>query len=296
MAALKIPEISGRQRWLLCSLYLAIVGIALLYYRFPEERFRRYLVAELSRRIPDVRITIGRVRPLLPPGLVCHHVTIYHRQAVMVENVGVSVYPNWSSWLGSSSKTRFELRVGDGVVDGTVRLVKENGIVDYGVTAQLEAIAIGEIAALKTIINRPVQGTLSGQVAVRQENQTTEGQAQLTLTDGVAGVNIPGVDVQTLEWEALKAELKLKGAKLEIQRGSLSGNQISGQINGTILIRTPWETSRLRLQAAITPKPALMAQLKQSQWGPLLSQMPSPSQGVKVRLRGTVNKPSVSLK
>lgn len=296
MTALKIPEIGARQRWLLYILYLAGVCIALLYFRFPTETFRRYLIAELSRRSPGMHMTVGQVRPLLPPGLACYNVTMYHHQEVMADNVDVLIHPHWSSWLGLSPKARFSMRLVDGKVDGTVRLGDQNGLADYRVVAQLEAIAIEEIAAAKTMLKSPVNGRLSGQVTVRQENQTTEVQAHLIIANVKVGINIPGVDVQTLEWETIKMELQLKGDKLELQRCSFSGHQSAGQISGTILIRTPWEASRLRLQATISPKPALMAQLKQTAWGPLLSQMPSTSQGVAVHLRGTVGKPSVSLK
>jgi type II secretion system protein N len=296
VTALKFPELSARQRWFLFILYLAIVCIALLYYRFPSERFRHSLISELNRQIPGVQVMISQVRPLLPPGLGCFGCAIHHRQVVMAENLSVSIYPHWSSWLGLSRKARFILRAGNGTVDGLIRLAGENGSSGYEMEAQLDSIALKDIAAVEAILKRSARGILNGQVTVRRENQTTKAQARLTLAQGMVGIEIPGVDLQNLEWETFNAELQFDGAKLEIQRGRLSGNQISGQVNGSIMIRTPWEESRLKLQTTVIPQPTLMARLKQSQWGSLLSQMPSTSQGVAVSLRGTVKKPSVSLK
>ena len=188
MAALKFPEVNIRQRRLLCIVYLVVVCVALLYWRFPTERVRSHLVSELNRRFPDIHITMGQINPVLPPGLNCHDVTIYYLQKVLAQDVDITVYPHWSFWLGLSSKARFDARAFGGEIDGTVHLKEKNSSADYEMVAQLNAIAIEKIAAVESIIKRPVQGILNGNITARQENLVKQLQSAKSKTQALSAI------------------------------------------------------------------------------------------------------------
>ena len=296
MVSFKTPHIGPKQRWLLLALYILGIAIVFLYYLFPTDTFGRYLTTELNRLSPEVRMTIGRTKPIFPPGVGCFDVTIYHRQEVLASNAIIAVHPHWSSLLGLSKKARFSANLLGGQLEGTFRLQAVDDPSEFEVAAQFSGIAVEKIQAAQSLIKRSVQGKLNGQMVAKRKNRFSETYAQLTLLDAKVGIAIPGVDITNLIFDKLKADLLLKGSKLEVQRCDFSGNQINGKVTGTIMVREPLGNSRLRLRATFKAAPAIIAQLEQTTWGPLLAQLQSQPEGLSVRLRGSINLPSVSLR
>ena len=64
--------------WFAYSFYIFVLGAFFVYILFPAEVVSRYIVARATAVYPDVRLTIGDVSPILPPGLKLQRVTIGH--------------------------------------------------------------------------------------------------------------------------------------------------------------------------------------------------------------------------
>ena len=58
-----------KKKWFLYSLYAVVLATFFVYYLFPTERLKMFVIAQVGRINPALRVTVEKAGLMLPPGV-----------------------------------------------------------------------------------------------------------------------------------------------------------------------------------------------------------------------------------
>jgi len=273
---------------------LAAVGLC-LYILFPGELFRKHITARSAHLLAPYRVEVAQVKPAFPPGLQLQGVTLRHNQRELLQIASARVSPVYTA-LFSPGHT-FEARAahwgGNLHSRLNVAVIQDQAIITASTT--LTAVALEAIPELARISGRTLTGRLSGNVLWESSQPTEAVTADLTVFDGQVGLLIPWIDIKRVDFQRIDTALALNRQHLLVKRCVFVGEQISGDLSGSIQLRTPLGESLLTLTGTIRLHPDFFHQL-QSKLPEGLVSAENQTGGYRVRFGGTLDKPMFSLK
>ncbi|MEJ2637991.1 MAG: type II secretion system protein GspN, partial [Desulfosarcinaceae bacterium] len=146
--------------------YIAFTGfmvVVFLYLLFPKDTLRAYIQDQIQQNLPDVSVEIGQVSPAFPPGLKLADILWEHEDMPLVTARRATIRPALLKLLGSEKVINFNLETSQGRIDGRgiLRTGKQG---EVSVDADIDQIALQEIAALRAIPDYIISGLLSGTI------------------------------------------------------------------------------------------------------------------------------------
>ncbi|MDJ0623110.1 MAG: type II secretion system protein GspN [Desulfocapsaceae bacterium] len=277
--------------WILVGLYGGILLIALLYLRFPVEKFRQYCEYLVEKTLPGVNCDIARVSYDFPLGL--HFMKMQIRDAddaLLLEDSRFSMAPAWGSLTntyavesqafgGSHSAL---LSVNDG----------EDGIAFNEL--QIDNLAIEKIPAFAAM-DRPITGILSGNgtaLLSRRELRTTRIEGKFLLADGSYELSRPLFLMSNIELPQTTFRLFFSEGVAQLSEGKLRTPKVDGDFQGSFTIAESLVASRLNVTGNLTPKAPLFPDSKQLQAVVSGVQRRYRSEELPFKLGGTLGRPS----
>jgi type II secretion system protein N len=266
------------KKWLLYSIYIIAVTGFFLYYLFPSEEVKKYAEFKISNTNPDMRVSIGKIKPVFPPGLGFYTVKLFREDNQLVEIEKLKTAPRLLSVFGAETLLSFSGDLYAGELKGSAAFAKDeddfilpkNGIRQIKIDANLSRIHIKDIHAVKNLPDYTVSGILGGNILYDTgEDAANRAVAKIAVSDCNIGLPESGVkgnlalllgNVSELNFSNIDADITIdKDNKLEIKQCILKGSQLNGEIAGTIDLRKPFKKSALNLTVTIKPHPSFIA-------------------------------------
>ncbi len=281
------------KKWLLYSLYIVSVTAFFIYYLFPSEQIKKYVIFKFANANPGFGLKIDRIKPAFPPGLKFYTVSIFQNDKLMFEAEDIKVMPAILSFFGSETVFSFKSRTCQGIISGKAALPKLAGdkkpnSKSVNIAADLSGIQIKDIKAIQ---NAPYYKSLSGTADGTVTSDTLSGiSAKLALKDCVVGLSTPLFSLGNLTFKTVDADMTMdSNKKIQIKQLDVKGTQASGTVSGSVEMKSPPGKSMLNLTGTIKPHPELIAAL-----GPaaLIFKTGTGEKGLPFKIGGTLESPS----
>ena len=275
---------------ILFGAYIIIVTLFFLYYLFPSESLRDYCAYRLSQISPDTRINIKDVKLAFPPGFRLSHVDFYHFEQTIGSIDHIKIKPNLLSFIGQDTSWSYSGKAYTGKFSGTAEIASNSPTHRVLIDTTFSGIQLKDIAAIRRVIDYQISGMLDGKLAYKTDSRNQTLRGNLRLSDCKVDLNIPLLNLESLTFKDVTADLLMDNHTLTIQRCRAQGNQMDASISGTII------TSQgiLDLNGSLNPQHALLAKLKNSFAVNLFKAGKSDDQGFAFKIRGTLEAPEFS--
>lgn len=278
------------------AIYIILITCVLLYYLFPSDMIKKNLAYRVSRANPDFSIVTGQAVPVLPPGLKLQDVTLKRFHNALFDIQEIKIKPELRSFFKSETSYTFTGRTGGGSFDGNAVHPNKKSTGLPRININFNEIQIREIPGLQNFSQYKTTGLLSGKIALdKSRGPLVNAKADLNLANAIVTFPTPVLDLESLSFQYVEGKITISGRRMQVKECTFNGPQLDGTIAGNILLKTPFEKSTLRLTGSIQPHPNFIAGLGQGVANMLLPQLKSSKDGLKFKIRGTLEKPKFSL-
>ena len=276
-------------------LFAVCALVFFLFQLFPEKEVADYIGGQIETRYPGSQMEIETVQPLFPVGACLNAVTLFRQQAPLVNITEVRFRPS----LWQLLRLRREIKYA-----GTAYYGGFFGEVDFdnswrrpiSLTLTLSELLIQD-AVLKGVEGEPeLSGTLNGNcIYTAGDKKGGHITAKLVLTE--ASLVLPlFVDVMdVLTFTSVETEITLQHHTLNINKSLFQGPQIEGTATGSVQLGIPVNRSRLNIELEIRIQPEYQESLNQMMPVTFFQTRPSDNAQLKIKVFGTLDKPSFSL-
>jgi type II secretion system protein N len=283
------------KKTLLYAAYIIGITVIFLYYLFPSEAVRDYVVYKMTRGNPDVSVTIDRVSPVLPPGIKLHDVGIAHGNRAIVDLDSVKITPGLLSVFSSKKTARFKGRVNGGTVNGWAEVDSRKNQQAEKIEGTISGIQVQGIAALKHLDAYKISGNLGGDFTIGATGSRRSMTGKLTLSECRIDFDQPIIGLSSLRFQNINADLVLNKGTLAIKKFSARGNDLNVDISGTIALNRSGRGNTLNLNGSVTPHHGFLAKIGNNIPAGLLHQKKAGKTTISFRIGGTLEAPDFRL-
>jgi type II secretion system protein N len=287
-------------KWLLWGLYGAALVLFFIYYLFPSDALREYAAANIKSRNPDLNLRTKRISPAFPPGVTIYGADLLNKDQVWIETDHVRIHPQIMSLFGKDKRFSFKGAAWKGTFNGQATIStpasdKEDAL---EADAVLSGIRVEQIKALAEMSGKKIaSGILAGNISFRRKKTGESFESKIAISGLGIDIVTPIIKLPTITFKSADAEIFSADMKtIDLRQCNLKGEQANGNITGTITVQTPFEKSLIDLKADITPNPSFMAGLSKSVPAASFLLNNKKSGIVSLKIGGTIEQPSFSLK
>jgi len=283
------------KRTLQYTAYIIGITVFFLYWLFPSDAIRDFVVYKMTQVNPGISVTIDRVSPVLPPGIKLHSVGIAHGNRALVDLDSVKITPGLLSFFSNKKTARFKGRLNDGTVNGWAEIDSRNDQRAEKIEGTLSGIQVQTIPALKHLTAYKISGNLSGEFMIGGTGSNRSMTGKLTLSDCRIDFDQPLIGQSSLGFKNINADLVLNQGALVIKKFSAQGNQLNADILGTISLNRGGSQNALNLNGSVTPHHGFLAKFENSIPASLLRQTKAGQPTISFKIGGTVEAPDFKL-
>lgn len=271
------------------AVYVIAATLFFLYALFPSEALTAYLSHRLSGGRPDVTVSIDRIEPVLPPGLRLEPVRYSHTGRPLFELSQLSVRPELMSLIGRGTVYRFEGRAYGGRVAGEAGPFDPETGMAQGLEAGLSAIRIEQIPALASLVTQKLAGLLEGRLTISEPGLL---EADLSVAGARVQLNKPLIGLRAVNFDVIEAVLTFDGNRISLERCTLKGTEMDGEITGSIRLDTRAAAADLDLIGTLRPHHAFLAKIENK----LAAGMLRGKDALGFSLTGPISAPAISFR
>ena len=279
-------------------LYAAyIVGITLffLWYLFPSDMLKGYLAYRLSQANPDVKVTIDRISPVLPPGIKMHEVDIAHRNMAAIELKSLKVMPGLGSLFSDTIAINFSGHLYEGTLRGRAEIRDPEGG-GIKVNGKIADVQLQQISALQQWSDHEISGGLGGDFIYAAGSANPKLSGNLTMSACRLELATAIFNQNRFEFKNIDADLVLQNRNLVINGFSATGSQLDLKIAGKIkLDASARAKNALNLTGTVTPHHVFLAKIEKDLPVNLLRNQKSGQTAIKFKIDGSLEEPGFSL-
>jgi type II secretion system protein N len=287
---MKISKIS-----LLYTVYIIAITGFFLYYLFPSDTLKTYLVYRLSQGNPDITVTIDHVTPVIPPGINLHDVGIIHQNKALVDLDNLKIMPGILSLFSAKSTVNFKGRVNAGTFSGRAEIDDNSGRLAVKGDGRISDIQVQGIPALQRLPADKIAGVLSGNFTYTAAGPDRSLEGKLTLSQFRIELKKAVFNLKSLGFRDINADLMLKNDTLTIKNTTARGNQLDADLTGTIELTGENGENALDLTVSVTPHHLLLAKIEKSLPMDFLRKQKAGNAAISFNIDGTLDEPGFSL-
>ena len=275
------------------AVYIIGAALVFLYILFPSERAKGYVANQIQQVHPNLTLEIGRLKLEFPPSLRLYDVSVYHsgRRIADLENLKIS--PNIISLFLATTHISFKGNGYGGQFKGDVDIIKKADDREIIIHADLAGIQVNQLEALQAFTTHRLSGILDGTVTLTTQVPQPALAGDLILTDGTIELSPPLLSQRELTFDSIEAQLIFNGRSLTIEHCELMGNQLDGEVAGSIRFGHHSSGKILDLAGNVRPHADLLARLG-NQVPKLLENQNLQTQGVPFKIEGPMESPTYS--
>ena len=289
---------ASRQRLLghvlLYTLYGLVVFFVLLYLTFPYDLLRQRLVASFAQN--DVRLTVSRLHPDFPPGVVLHNVglvaDLVTLPGAMLQTSTLHVRPVWPSLLAGTPHARLEATLYEGQWLGEIRSQATDTAQVWEIQGRFDDLQLERHPWLRHENAALVRGRLAGDIVLtlHDTGQMQQGTLNLRSQPVVFGGQGSRLPLQReITCDTLQSQLKMTQTQLQIVSFLCKGDDLTIQARGTVNWQRPFQETGLNLQLQIRSETAYKQELDLI--GSLIRRRPDRRGMLSFSIRGTMRQP-----
>lgn len=224
------PLISGTR--ILYLLYAVALFSALLYLRFPVDKFARYLEVQLTSVLPTIRITAGECTLGFPPSLRLDTFKVVTRddKTEIAALVNVELRPDWRT-MGVEWLLRGELY--GGTLEGRLALFSPPGNLTFR-QIELKNLSLEQAPVVRAVLQRTVSGALHFSGEFTESGERTLFQGEVSVDDGSFELQRPFLALKQVEMTNLEFSLTTQEGRTQIKKGMLRGAALSTSFSGDL--------------------------------------------------------------
>ncbi|MGD9082128.1 MAG: type II secretion system protein GspN [Desulfobacterales bacterium] len=272
--------------------FLFIIGATafFIYFLFPSDKIKSFITVHVNKTYPGINIAVDHVKPAFPPGLRLYDVKFYHTHDPLFRMEQIKIAPGLLSLFRSKINFSFKARAYTGTLEGRGELTKNRP--EVMIDGKLSGIRIKEISAVKDVLGRNISGVLDGDFTYRNKNEFGNNlKAELIISNGQIELLTPLLQLESLTFKKITADLAIKNMNLNIKKCRINGDQMDGSISGSIILKNTPGQSYLKLSGTIKPHPLFTEKLGNDLPTNLLPKKIFGKNGIHIRIYGTLDNP-----
>jgi type II secretion system protein N len=271
-------------------------AVGFLYYLFPSETFKRLIATGISAANPNLTISIEKVRPVLPPGIVLKEVNLEYGKVALIDATDAKLIPLPWTLFKNRKTVSFKVATSQGKIEGQAFFLSTN-TQSLDLNAALSGIQLDQVAALKDLADFGISGELNGTIAVNgEQNSEKKARAVLDISQCIVDLDNPLFGLHKLSFTRIEAELTAQASRILINKCDLKGEEVDGRVSGTLQLQEPYEKTLLNLSGVLKPHPELIAKIKQTIPVDLFAGKNIQRTGLPFKVTGTIENPGFSLR
>jgi len=290
-------DMKGINRGLLYVAYTLIAIGGFLYFLFPSETFKGAVSAYLLKRFPDYQVQIARLTPVLPPGLGFESISVLQGEQLYAQLDRLRLTPSWTTLFSPRKVINLRGVAYQGSLRGQINVNEDEKGTQADLGLKLTDLQLGAMANLQEKLGKALNGRLSGDVEIdegRGSNRSIKG--RLDASDVRFALANPIININEILLNMVKAEFAVNKKVFSVKRLEATGGQVEGNLTGTIMLRKPFEKSRINLRGSFLPQEVLLASFQGLLPGNLFQQRQTTDKGMPIRIYGTIEKPRFSFR
>ena len=285
---------NNTRKWLPYFLFILGLTAFFIYFLFPSDKMKKFITVQVNKTYPGITISVDRVKPAFPPGLRLYDVNFYHTHDSLFRMEQIKIAPGLLSLFRSKIIFFFNASAYTGILEGRGELTKNRP--EIMVDGKLSGIQIKEISAIKNIMGRNLSGVLDGNFTYRNKKESgNDLKAQLIISNGQLELLTPLLQLESLAFKKITAELAMKNMNLNIKKCIITGDQMDGSISGSVILKNTPGQRYLKLSGTIQPHPLFTEKLGNDLPANLLPKKIFGKNGVNIRIYGTLDNPRLFL-
>ena len=275
-----------------------IIGISLffLWYLFPSDTVKNYLAHRLSQGNPDVKVTIARISPVLPPGINLHEVYVLHKNIPVIELEILKVMPGLGSLFSDTITVNYKGRIYEGTLSGQVEFVADPGDGGLKIDGKISGLQVQQISVLQQLSDHEILGGLGGDFVYAGGKANSKLSGKFNMTDCRLELATAIFNQTSFEFKSVDADLALQNRNLIINAFNATGNQLNLQVAGKIELNgSDFAKNALKLTGKVTPHHVFLAKIEKDIPVKLLRNKKSGETSIPFKINGTMDEPDLSL-
>jgi len=285
-----------KSKRVLYSIYIVVATLVFSYYLFPADAVKRYIIFNIDRASLDINVTIDQINPVFPPGLKLQTIRFDHISGLFLRAEQVNIFPKILSLFGPKTTFLFKGSAYKGSSEGRIDITKKKSAHQVTINAKLSGMQLKDISAIKTLTGREIKGLLEGSITLSNKKSGGTGNARLVVSDGNVELLMPVLNLETVAFSTLAANVSLDDRQFKIKQCTVKGDQIDARLSGSVVLKDPLGKSIVNLTGTLKPHKAFLAKLRQDLPEKFIPKKVFSKYGFSFRIRGTLDKPGFSLK
>jgi type II secretion system protein N len=280
---------------LLYTAYIIVITIFFLWYLFPSDTLKDYLAYRLSQINPDVKVTIDRISPVLPPGIRLHEVDITHRNRATIEVKSLKIMPGLKSLFSDTTTVYFKGSVYEGSLSGRAEISTLKGG-EIKIDGNIAGVQVQQISALRQFSDHDISGGLGGNFVYTAGKANPKLTGNLTMADCRFELATAIFNQNAFEFKKIDTGLVLQNRNLAVNGFSATGSQLDLKIDGRIkLNQSDLARNVLNLTGTVTPHHVFLAKIEKDFPVNLLRNKKTGKTAISFKIDGTLEEPGFSL-
>lgn len=241
-----------KKKWFLYSVYAVALAIFFVYYLFPTERLKTFIVMQIGRVNPALRVTVAKAGLMLPPGVRLQRVQVDHDNDPLLFANDLAIVPHLKTLLSDKKLYSFRMKTYEGTITGTAEIDDSGQVTIDAVVAGLK---LSDIPFLKRLSANHIEGILDGKFAYVAASGKPEAlDINLDINNMAVTLGTPLFTLDRVRFDKVHADAVLRNRLLEITRVALTGDQIEGNLAGSASLNTDLMHSIVNMNGTVMPQ------------------------------------------
>jgi type II secretion system protein N len=241
-----------KKKWFLYSIYAVALAAFFVYYLFPTERLKAFVVMQVGRVNPALRVTVAKAGLMLPPGVRLQRVQVDHDSAPLLFADDLVILPHLKTLLSDRKLYSFRLKTYEGTITGTAE-IDDSG--QMTIDAVVAGLKLSDIPLFKRLSANHIEGILGGKFAYVAASGKPEAlDVNLDINNMAVTLGTPFFTLDQVRFDKVHADAVLRNQRLEITRVALTGDQIEGNLSGSASLNTDLMHSIVNLNGTLMPQ------------------------------------------
>jgi type II secretion system protein N len=269
--------------------------VFLIYYLFPSEFVKRYIIFNISQFDPDLEVSIGRVFPTFPPGLRFDTVSFeyYGNRILMAEEM--RVVPRLTSLLRARRILLFRINAYSGTVTGKAYIIGRNKKGQFDMEAIISGMQLADIPVIKNQSAVKLSGVLGMEISFQTRPKTGNTiRARMEMLDiELQSANL-FLNQDFMAFERIEAYLFMRDDRIELESFNFTGDQFDGMLSGFGVLKNPVNKSTIKLSGRLNPHHPSPSQQDGNLPPAILNMLKPETEDISFSIRGPIENPSFS--
>jgi type II secretion system protein N len=286
---------SNLKKWFIYLTFITTAMVFLIYYLFPSELVKRYIIFKISQINPDLEVSIGHVFPTFPPGLRFDTVSFEYAGNRMLEAEEMRVVPRLASLLRARRTLLFSLNAYSGSVIGKAFIIARNKNGQFDIEAIISGMQLADIPVIKNQSAFKLSGVLGMEISYQNGPKIGNTmRARMEILDIELQSENLFLNQDLMAFERIEAYLFMRDRRIELESCNFTGDQFDGMLSGFGVLKNPVNKSTIELSGRLNPHHPFLSQQDGNLPPAILDALKSETEDILILIRGSIENLSFS--